>query len=803
MMMDTQHTSRRLVYMVWALIPAAVFIITLEASGQDLYWAEDYQVLRSDHALSRPTVLITEQDYRLTAFALDVENRKIYWSLLVGGRIKKANLDGSGIEDLGVSNALAEGFLLDPQNQRLYWTERFLRRIRSVRTDGTDLRTVAELNHNPGGLVLDTQAGMLYWDNDLFRDIWRMTLDGRDQQLFHDSHGEITGMGFASGDGILFWSEFGPIIARPVSGTATHVITSSGAHRFGVDEINDNVWWYDKPAQLFHKTSFDGLFTQSIPYLSESGVRWIAVDGRECSGNGIRVDGTCVCDDQWSGDNCACFMGKCAGGCSGHGTCSCGYCYCEPGWQGDDCSCPTECPSGCSGHGSCDCGVCICDDGYTGEDCACFTGPCLNDCSNQGACDCGTCVCDVPWDGPDCSCMFEPCPGDCSGHGECDCGICVCTPGWEGDDCTQASLSPMRVFMAPDGLQNIAATHGHTTYVMPAGERVRMMVWMHDVTPPGDELAGYQLILSMAGVPQGRATGRVEYVDNNPGQPGGDSAVVDTQRDDWVFASHPAVLEPTYNETPAEDFFGVFYATIPGLGIDAGATARVYYLFEFDIESSVDAQGEFELRFFLAPKDTGPLTAMFTHYGSEYVTDEFQKLTVLVGGVQPLTSIPPHTSTDPSSPRSSSGQGGLMQMTLNTNGPATNLDINDLTVAASEGSPPQVTELITTENQATARFDKPVPAGACITITHTPSHWYSTVRSLPGDVTGDGISNVLDVSALVAHLQGTLDPPLADWQCDIDQSGTCNGLDILWLIDLLNGADGGVAWNGVKVPECP
>jgi hypothetical protein len=79
------------------------------------------------------------------------------------------------------------------------------------------------------------------------------------------------------------------------------------------------------------------------------------------------------------------------------------------------------------------------------------------------------------------------------------------------------------------------------------------------------------------------------------------------------------------------------------------------------------------------------------------------------------------------------------------------------------------------------------------------------VGFLPGDVDGSGTSNADDVSLLIEHLRGALDPPLPTWQCDVDRSGRCTAADLLRAIDLLNGGDDYDAWLGRSIfpADCP
>ncbi len=187
-----------------------------------------------------------------------------------------------------------------------------------------------------------------------------------------------------------------------------------------------------------------------------------------------------------------------------------------------------------------------------------------------------------------------------------------------------------RSFMVPDGSQGAAPSTGNTTITLDPGTSATVAVWMEVLGGPGQDLEGYQVIIPDAATAQGPAVGQVTYVDNNPGGGGGDSIVISTNRPDWVFSDQIAVLDPVYNETPGQGIFGVFYATIPGFSTNPGNTGGILYLCEFQLEASADACGEFELPFNLAPADP-PLTGYFSPGGGQFIIDEFQPLTVLVG----------------------------------------------------------------------------------------------------------------------------------------------------------------------------
>lgn len=118
--------------------------------------------------------------------------------------------------------------------------------------------------------------------------------------------------------------------------------------------------------------------------------------------------------------------------CNDRGKCVNGKCVCDSGFTGDDCS-ENSCPGNCNNRGRCVDGQCVCNDGFTGADCS--EKACPNNCSNRGKCVNGKCVCDVGFAGPDCA--AKGCPNNCNNNGRCVKGRCVCRRGFTGPDCSQ------------------------------------------------------------------------------------------------------------------------------------------------------------------------------------------------------------------------------------------------------------------------------------------------------------------------------------------------------------------------------
>ncbi|XP_055734292.1 teneurin-4-like isoform X6 [Salvelinus fontinalis] len=164
-----------------------------------------------------------------------------------------------------------------------------------------------------------------------------------------------------------------------------------------------------------------------------------------CSGRGVCVRGECHCFVGWGGSGCENTRASCMDQCSGHGAflTDTGTCSCDPNWTGHDCA--TEiCAADCGGHGICVSGTCRCDDGWMGAGCG--QRACHPRCSEHGACKEGKCECSPGWNGEHCTMAHylekvvkEGCPGLCNGNGRCTLGnngwYCVCQLGWRGTGC--------------------------------------------------------------------------------------------------------------------------------------------------------------------------------------------------------------------------------------------------------------------------------------------------------------------------------------------------------------------------------
>ncbi len=112
--------------------------------------------------------------------------KKIYWS--AADKIRRANLDGSAVEDvISVDDHIGD-IALDMQNQKIYWIGPWFS-IKRANLDGTEIEIIynsralnpekVEQIHSPVTITIDTSAKKIYWGN--MEGSWGMTradLDG-------------------------------------------------------------------------------------------------------------------------------------------------------------------------------------------------------------------------------------------------------------------------------------------------------------------------------------------------------------------------------------------------------------------------------------------------------------------------------------------------------------------------------------------------------------------------------------------------------------------------------------------------
>ena len=122
------------------------------------------------------------QPYDIT---LDVAEGKMYW--VHGGKIQRANLDGSDIEDLATDLRNPRNTVRDVEGDKMYWTSWWFTdyyqretagKIQRANLDGSNIEDLVTDLSFPGGIALDVINGKMYWTDSGTDMIQRANLDG-------------------------------------------------------------------------------------------------------------------------------------------------------------------------------------------------------------------------------------------------------------------------------------------------------------------------------------------------------------------------------------------------------------------------------------------------------------------------------------------------------------------------------------------------------------------------------------------------------------------------------------------------
>lgn len=160
-----------------------------------VYWIEVQggmdRIMRSNLDGSAVEELVSEEMggvlFEIPALAIDVPREKIYWTNPVMGEIRRANVDGTGVESV-VAVPTTGGLAIDSAGGKIYWTtgEAFPdpEMVERSDLDGSNRETLAQAGRS-FGLALDISAGHIYYSRGT--SIWRADLDGSNASLFAES----------------------------------------------------------------------------------------------------------------------------------------------------------------------------------------------------------------------------------------------------------------------------------------------------------------------------------------------------------------------------------------------------------------------------------------------------------------------------------------------------------------------------------------------------------------------------------------------------------------------------------------
>ena len=181
--------------------------------------------------------------------AVDASSGKVYWTEKTGassGTINSANLDGTSVTELTSILSVPMGIAVDATGNNLYWTNA-RGRIQRANLDGSGIQNVVQDLSGPTDLVISN--GFIYWTEG-GNSVRRVNMSG--QKIVADVAANLgTVGGLAVGGGKVYWTEKtgkrgGTINSANADGnTGATKLTSILATPMGisVDTVGSNLYW--------------------------------------------------------------------------------------------------------------------------------------------------------------------------------------------------------------------------------------------------------------------------------------------------------------------------------------------------------------------------------------------------------------------------------------------------------------------------------------------------------------------------------------------------------------------------------
>jgi sugar lactone lactonase YvrE len=171
--------------------------IAADPGGNTIFWTESVagRIRRADLDGSDVEEIVTSgissehdradaREFKALGIAVDGVNRKVYWTDMLDAQILRADVDGSNVETIVAASAgleLPAGIAL--QGGRIYWADAGAAKIQRANSDGSGIEDVLTAEHGliePYALALDAESARLYWTDASAGTISSATLGGKD-----------------------------------------------------------------------------------------------------------------------------------------------------------------------------------------------------------------------------------------------------------------------------------------------------------------------------------------------------------------------------------------------------------------------------------------------------------------------------------------------------------------------------------------------------------------------------------------------------------------------------------------------
>lgn len=236
-----------------------------------LYWTEN-----SANVIRRANLNGTGIETLLTiadgisgprALAIDHVDGWMYWS--EGEVIKRATLEGTNIQTI-VNSDLEScwGIDVDEDNRKLYFTDSSEDRIGRCNLNGSDMEMLVAAQRNPIGIDTDSANEMMYWAiSNGYDGIRRIDLDatGAVEDIVPNQDWPLD-LAVEAGTGNIYFTDqdLHTIKSANLDGSNVTTVFSGQGRAFGIDIYDGVLYWADYGGGSIHSGLTDGTELQTL-----------------------------------------------------------------------------------------------------------------------------------------------------------------------------------------------------------------------------------------------------------------------------------------------------------------------------------------------------------------------------------------------------------------------------------------------------------------------------------------------------------------------------------------------------------
>lgn len=257
------------------------------ASGVPIYFTNGTEVYQGLINTQQPIFIPLNGIAAQSAYgmALDTVNSKIYISDLDAGKILKADLDGSNLEDFRTGLDSPIGMTIDYEENKIYWTTGS--GIQNADMASEDINQKADFvtgqANDPEGVAINAATRKLYWVN-YNGGLWSKNLDGTGEKLIIP---DVEGGSILVINDRIYYDEYvasGDIRLKSAALDGTGVSTLAvgiGRVIYGIayDASEEKIYWGDRGTDTMMRADLNGSNAEAW-YVATADTRGIIIGNK-------------------------------------------------------------------------------------------------------------------------------------------------------------------------------------------------------------------------------------------------------------------------------------------------------------------------------------------------------------------------------------------------------------------------------------------------------------------------------------------------------------------------------------------